>query len=114
MAFLENLDFNTISDPRVREYIDKSLERNRTFVVEGSDIKVYSIKDLVKKLILASTSRKTDACTILFRKIMCETSRNYYEELTGGYYQCHRCCGCNSLSIGDLMEKINTFIESNS
>jgi hypothetical protein len=115
MAFLEKIDYDTISDPRIVKYINETFERSPFHSTERNrTVRIKDLNGLVKRMVLLSTSGTTNESINMFRQVICRISSTYGNEITGSQFDCQNCGGCSNGSYTFFLEKVNTFIKNNS
>lgn len=115
MAFLEKIDYDTISDPRMVKYINETFERSPFHYSEGNrTVRIKNLKDLVKRMVLLSASKSPTESINMFKQVICRISFTYGNEITGSSFDCQNCGGCSKESYTSFLEKANTFIKNNS
>jgi hypothetical protein len=115
MAFLEKIDYDTISDPRMVKYINKTFEETPFHHIEGNrTVRIKDLNSLVKRMVLLSTSRSPVESINILKQVICRISSIYGNEITGSKSDCQNCGGCYKESYASFLEKVNTFIKNNS
>lgn len=115
MAFLERLDYDTISDPRIVKYINETFEESPFYHTEGNrTVRIKDLNGLVKRMVLLNTSGSPIESINMFKQVICRISSIYGNEITGSQSDCQNCGGCSKVSYASFLEKVNTFIKNNS